>query len=111
MSDNIISGESYLCDYHRDTLQHVVCAVCPVCARKERSQLTLNAIENYDRAEKAEARVKELEEGIAAALRIKQLWGPPDDVENLLYSGPDDHVAYEYRALHSMLTKFEELVK
>ena len=56
-------------------------------------------------------RVKELEDAIASALRIKQLWGPPDDVENLLYSGPDDNVADEFRALHSMLTKFEELVK
>ena len=63
------------------------------------------------RAERAEARVKEFEDAIASALRIKQLWGPPDDVENLLYSGPDDNVAYEFRALHSMLTKFEELVK
>ena len=61
MSSNIVSGEPYLCDYHRDTLEHAVCAVCPVCAGKERSELTLNAIDNYDRAEKAEARVKELE--------------------------------------------------
>ena len=65
MSSNIVSGEPYLCDYHRDTLEHVVCAVCPVCAGKERSELTLNAIDNYDRAERAEARVKELEEKLA----------------------------------------------
>ena len=100
MSSNIVSGEPYLCDYHRDTLEHAVCAVCPVCAGKERSELTLNAIDNYDRAEKAEARVKNLEDAIAAALRIKQLWGPSitgDVMEN--------------RALYIMLTKFEELVK
>ena len=52
------------------------------------------------RAEKAEERVKELEDAIAAALRIKELWGPSiigDVMEN--------------RALYIMLTKFEELVK
>jgi hypothetical protein len=50
--------------------------------------------------QKAEARVEELEDAIAAALRIKQLWGPSitgDVMEN--------------RALYIMLTKFEELVK
>ena len=61
MSSNIVSGEPYLCDYHRDTLEHVVCAVCPVCAGKERSELTLNAIDNYDRAEKAEAKIEEMQ--------------------------------------------------
>ena len=57
-------------------------------------------LETLERAEKAEARVKELEDAIAAALRIKQLWGPSitgDVMEN--------------RALYIMLTKFEELVK
>ena len=49
---------------------------------------------------KIEARVKESEDAIAAALRIKELWGPSiigDVMEN--------------RALYIMLTKFEELVK
>ena len=82
--------------------------ICRTC-RKPLLAVEANAIIN--RAQRAEARVKDLEDAIAAALRIKQLWGPPDDVENLLYSGPDDNVADEFRALHSMLTKFEELVK
>ena len=50
--------------------------------------------------EKAEALAKDLEDAIAAALRIKELWGPSitgDVMEN--------------RALYIMLTKFEELVK
>ena len=57
-------------------------------------------LETLERAEKAEALAKELEDAIAAALRIKELWGPSitgDVMEN--------------RALYIMLTKFEELVK
>jgi Zn-dependent oligopeptidase len=51
-------------------------------------------------AQRAEARVKRLEETIRGALRIKELWGPSitgDVMEN--------------RALYSMQRSFEELVK
>jgi hypothetical protein len=55
--------------------------------------------------EERDKRIKELEETIEAALRIKDLWYPPSSQDE------DPEHEGEYQALYSMKEKFETVLK